>query len=155
MRRSSALRTIRAHTPSPPRRSASRAATEILLQAQGIPAVVSRAAPKTTADNLLVLTPEMTTPAAKLAPFALQGRKLIVLPKWLFMPRPLRPGFVDKLGVLETSEGATALLNAYAKQTKLGRRKGVTRFQCFLRARARRSDPMWSCRWARSTGCRC
>ena len=99
----------------------------IMLQAEGVPAVVSRATPKKNSPDLLVLTPEMTSGERNLEPFALQSRKLIVLPKWAVAPQPLHPGFVNKVGVFENSVAATALLNRYAKTTEILRRAGVSR----------------------------
>jgi hypothetical protein len=99
----------------------------IMLQSEGVPAVVSRAPPKKNSPNLLILTPEMGANERSLEPFALQSRKLIVLPKWMVMGQPLHPGFVQKVGVWENSVAATALLNRYAKKTDILRRAGVSR----------------------------
>jgi hypothetical protein len=99
----------------------------IMLQAEGAPTVVSRATPKKNSADLLILTPQMDTTEQNLEPFALQSRKLIVLPKWTVAAQPLHPGFVNKLGVWENSQAATALLNRYAKTTEMLRRTGVSR----------------------------
>ena len=99
----------------------------IMLQAEGVPTVVSRATPKKNSPDLLILTPEIGAGERNLEPFALQSRKLIVLPKWMVAGQPLRPGFVQKVGVWENSAVATALLNRYAKTTEILRRVGVSR----------------------------
>ena len=99
----------------------------IMLQAEGVPTAVSRATPKKNTPDLLVLTPDMGASERSLESFALQGRKLIVLPKWVVAAQPLRPGFVEKVGVFENSASASALLNRYAKKTEIDRRVGVSR----------------------------
>ncbi len=99
----------------------------IMLQAEGVPTAVTRTTPKTNTPDLLVLTPEGGTTELNLDGFALQSRKLIVLPKWTVAAQPLRPGFVAKVGVFENSLVASALLNRYAKQTEILHRTGVSR----------------------------
>lgn len=101
----------------------------VMLKAQGTPTVISRAVPKTQADNfpLLILTPTLTGDAVDLKPFAKLANVLIVLPKWGVIPQPLRMGFVDKAGVIEGSEHATALLAGYAPSTVVAHRTGVSR----------------------------
>ena len=101
----------------------------VMLQSEGAPLVVSRSPPRGAVSNgaLVVLTPTIRTSAADLAPFARQTPQLIVLPKWLAQPRPLHPGFVDKVGINENPNHATQLLSAYAPQTGVDHRTGVSR----------------------------
>jgi hypothetical protein len=101
----------------------------IMLRAEGVPLVVSRAAPRGRGGNdaLTVLTPTVETSAKDLTPFAGGGPLLIVLPKWLTQPRPLHPGFVDKAGINETPDEATQLLAAYAPKTQVQHRAGLTK----------------------------
>jgi hypothetical protein len=101
----------------------------IMLQAEDVPVVASRTAPRGRLSNgsLVVLTPSVETDAKDLAPFARQAPQLIVLPKWRTQPRPLRPGFVDKVGIDETSTHAGKLLAAYAPDTELQHRQAMSK----------------------------
>ncbi|HEY2751241.1 DUF4350 domain-containing protein [Phenylobacterium sp.] len=101
----------------------------IMLQTEAAPVVISRAAPRLAKENesLIVLTPRVETSAKDLAPFWRQGSVLIVLPKWLTEPKPLRPTFVNKAGIVENSDHASALLAPYAPRTEIQHRTGVTR----------------------------
>ena len=101
----------------------------VMLKAEDIPVVISRAVPRGPqgGDTLLVLTPDLTTSAKDLAAFAQQPSVLIVLPKWLGQPRPLHPGFVDKAGVAENGNHATAMLAPFAPRTEIGHRPAVTK----------------------------
>jgi hypothetical protein len=101
----------------------------VMLKAEDVPTVISRAAPKVQAEStpLLVLTPTMANDAADLKPFEKQANVLIVLPKWAVTPQPLRVGFVNKAGIVEASPRATDLLKAYAPTTEIAHRKIVSR----------------------------
>ena len=101
----------------------------VMLKAQGVPTVISRAVPRAQPQNvpLLVLTPGAASGAKDLKPFEKLDNILIVLPKWNVAPDPLRLGFVDKLGLAETSGRAAARLGAYAKTTEIAQRRGVSR----------------------------
>jgi hypothetical protein len=101
----------------------------VMLQADGVPFVINRSAPRgrTPNDSLIVLTPTIETTAKDLVPFAGQTTTLIVLPKWLAQSRPLHPGFVDKVGINETAARATRLLSAHAPKTLVQHRTGVSR----------------------------
>lgn len=101
----------------------------VMLDAEGAPIVISRAAPKAQGDNfpLLILTPTPASDAADLKPFAKLANVLIVLPKWSVTPQPLRMGFVDKAGVIESGKHATGLLAGYSATTAIAHRKGVSR----------------------------
>lgn len=101
----------------------------IMLRAEDVPVVASRTAPRGRASNgpLVVLTPGVETSPADLTPFARQAPQLIVLPKWETRPRPLRPGFVDKVGIAPGTRQAGQLLAAYAASTDLQQRSGVSK----------------------------
>jgi len=101
----------------------------VMLKAEDVPTVISRAAPKVQTEStpLLVLTPSLVNDAQDLTPFGKQEHVLIVLPKWAVAPQALRLGFVDKVGIVEASPRATDLLKAYAPTTEIAHRKAVTR----------------------------
>jgi hypothetical protein len=100
----------------------------VMLEAEGIPVVVSRTAQHGRAGGgLMVLTPTIETGANDLLPFAGKTSILIVLPKWSAQIKPLHPGFVDKVGISENRNHATQLLAAYAPETRIGHRTGVTK----------------------------
>jgi hypothetical protein len=90
----------------------------VMLQAEGVPALVSRTPPRGRApgDTLTVLTPPEVS---DLKPFAQYTDLLIVLPKWVVTPMPLHPGFVQKYGDGENSAYATELLAPFAKATEI------------------------------------
>jgi hypothetical protein len=100
----------------------------IMLKSEAAPVVVSRAVPnrRVANDVLMVLTPTIQTSAKDLQPLVGPTTMLIILPKWLTQPRPLRPGFVDKVGINENHNHATAMLAAYAPRTLVAHRTGVT-----------------------------
>src|SRR6185369_14908385 len=56
----------------------------VMLKAEDVPTVISRAAPKVQTESapLLVLTPSLVNDAQDLTPFGKQEHVLIVLPKW-------------------------------------------------------------------------
>lgn len=100
----------------------------VMLQAEGVPTVISRAVPHGARGDggLIVLTPEMDTPAKSVAAFAQQASVLLVLPKWLAAQQPLHPGFVDKVGISETTERATAMLAELAPNTAIAHRTALS-----------------------------
>lgn len=101
----------------------------VMMQAEGAPMVVSRAAPhgRPGGDTLTVLTPTFATASTNLRPFANHSSLLIVLPKWVVTPQPLHPGFVQKYGIGELSASASELLAAYSPGTELRYRRGATK----------------------------
>ncbi len=101
----------------------------VMLKAEDVPVVISRAVPRGPqgGETLLVLTPEMNTSAKDLAAFGQQPSVLIVLPKWLAEPQPLHPGFVNKAGIAENGNHATAMLAGYAPKTDIQHRQATTR----------------------------
>lgn len=101
----------------------------VMLQARGVPVVVSRAPPQTPLPkgSLLVLTPEARTSAESLTAFP-RAATLIVLPKWQAPPDPTRPGYVRKGSTLPP-EITASLLSKFSKTTKIAQRKATTRPQ--------------------------
>lgn len=99
-----------------------------LLEARGVPVVVSRSPPHPGAEQpLTVLTPGRGADAADLARFTASRPLLIVLPKWDAAMDARHPGWVRKIGTAADSKGATALLKTWSKTTSLSQRKGVSR----------------------------
>ena len=102
----------------------------VMLKALGAPVVVSRAPLRLAADAtpLIVLTPTIGSRAADLRAFPRSAPRLVVLPKWSSAPDPLRPTFVRKVGpdpFIAARVGA--LLQPFAKTTRIERRTAVTR----------------------------
>ncbi len=77
-----------------------------LLKAKGDPVVISRGriASSKDAPGVLILTPTPRTDPDALAKIRFDGPALIVLPKWMASPDPLRPGWVRKFGALPDDE---------------------------------------------------
>jgi hypothetical protein len=98
----------------------------VMLKAEGVPFIVSRTPPRgrSGSEALSVLTPPFVT---DLKPFAQQAKVLVVMPKWVVVPFPMHPGFVQKYGAALTTAYATELLAPYAKASDIQTRKGVTR----------------------------
>ena len=101
----------------------------VMTEAEGVPMVVSRAAPRGRpgGDTLTLLTPTFRTAPSDLQPFAKYSSLLIVLPKWDVTPQPLHPGFVQKYGLAESSARASELLAAYSPTTELAYRGDKTK----------------------------
>ena len=103
------------------------AGAPILMKSLGESVVVSRTRPHSLKGVVVVLTPEGVEKAEALRPFVGADQVLIVLPKWIAGPDPIRQGYVRKLGVMGKSERATPLLAGYSKATAAEVRKGVSR----------------------------
>jgi hypothetical protein len=90
--------------------------------------VVSRGDPPPTRSGagVLVLTPSPETDPKDIDALHFSGLKLIVLPKWVAAPDPLRPGWVQKAGMFSGSLVTHALGAAYGK-TGVVVRAGATR----------------------------
>lgn len=90
----------------------------VMLQAEGVPALVSRTPPRgrVPGDAPTVITPPHVS---DLKPFAQHTNLLIVMPKWIVIPMPLHPGFVQKYGDGLNSTYATELLAPFAKTTEI------------------------------------
>lgn len=103
------------------------AGAPIFMKAAGAPVVVSRTRPSRPADSVVILTPEMGLSPKELQAYPKGALTLIVLPKWLAAPDPIRRGFVRKVGVMPGERGLTALLSSYAPKTEVTYRKGGSR----------------------------
>ncbi|RAK64783.1 hypothetical protein [Phenylobacterium kunshanense] len=103
------------------------AGAPIFMKAAGAPVVVSRIRPSQPADSVVILTPEMGLSPKELQAYPKGALTLIVLPKWLAAPDPIRRGFVRKVGVMPGDRGLTALLASYAPKTEVTYRKGRSR----------------------------
>ena len=98
----------------------------ILLKAMGTPVTVSRLRPTKPSEAVVVLTPNPGMAAKALQAYPKGPITLIVLPKWMAFPDPLRPGFVQKAD-LAPDFGVGDLLASYAPKTAIGHRVGRTR----------------------------
>jgi hypothetical protein len=94
------------------------AAAPILMKRLGQAPVVSRSRTLNLEDAAVVLTPEGNEKADALKPFAEAGTVLIVMPKWIAAPDPMRRGFVRKVGLVHGDHDR--LLAAYSKVTRIG-----------------------------------
>jgi len=103
------------------------AGAPILMQALGDRAVVSRVRPHSLSDAVVVLTPQGSEKAEAMRPFADAGRVLLIMPKWLAGPDPVRPGFVRKLGAMPPGKRPMGVLSAYSKETQTFLHKGAGR----------------------------
>jgi hypothetical protein len=102
------------------------AGAPILMRALGEETVVSRTRPHSLANAAVVLTPRGGEDAKAMAAFKGAGRLLIVPPKWLAAPDPIRQGFVRK-GGKERDGDAAPVIQRYEKGTRLIARKGAGR----------------------------
>lgn len=100
-----------------------------LFRALGDPVIVSRGdTPGIARAGLMIITPSPVQDARAIRSVAFDGRRLVVMPKWLVAPHPARPGWVLKgepLGVEQLEK--KGVLEAYAKTAAVQRRTGVTR----------------------------
>lgn len=103
------------------------AGAPILLKALGVPAVVSRTRPLRGSDAVVILTPEAGLKPNELQAYPKGALTLIVLPKWIAAPDPLRRGYVRKVGAVAQADAYQALLASYAPETRIGRAKGSSR----------------------------
>lgn len=94
------------------------AAAPILMRRLGQSPVVSRNRTLNLEDAAVVLTPEGNEKPEALRPFAGAGTVLIVMPKWIAAPDPVRRGFVRKVGLAKGDYDA--LLSAYSEVTRIG-----------------------------------
>lgn len=93
------------------------AGAPILMKALGRNTVISRTRPSGLEEAAVILTPNGAEKPEALKPFAEAGQVLIVMPKWLAAPDPIRRGFVRKVG-LDTGD-YDALFAAYSKTTRI------------------------------------
>jgi len=123
------------------------AGAPILMEKLGLQTVVSRTRPGVAAappdadaaddeayaaledagkTQAYVLTPDGTEEADALKPFVQSGRVLIVMPKWIAAPDPIRRGYVRKINVYPRGD-YDDLFKAYAKSTRLTPGKAASR----------------------------
>ncbi|WP_293898418.1 hypothetical protein [Phenylobacterium sp.] len=115
----------RAHALS--RSAVGLAGAPILMKALGDTVVVSRTRPQRLGNVAVVLTPEAGDLPKALAPFAGAAHTLIVLPKWIAVPDPIRRGFVRKLDVAPAGAAFSPLLIGYSRATRTAVRKAAGR----------------------------
>jgi hypothetical protein len=127
------------------------AGAPILMKAMGAPVVVSRTRPLKPSPSLVVLTPEPGLSPQDLQAYPKGAMTLIVLPKWLAAPDPIRRGFVKKVGLMGGDSEVQELLKSYAPQSRLAYRHEWARpdlrgvggaFAGVLRQRAGRIDSL-------------
>ena len=99
-----------------------------LMKDEGTPVLVSRG-PRAVAGasgGLLVLTPSPETTPKAIGAFKFPGGSiLVVLPKWGAAPQTLKPGWVDKAGLIDAAEAAGPLKDL-SSSTTIERRQGVS-----------------------------
>ena len=104
------------------------AGAPILLKALGAPAVVSRIRPTRPQEAVVVLTPEAGLSPEELQAYPKGPLTLIVLPKWVATPDPIRKGYVRKVTTIVDGDGFEPMLASYAKTTRIAHPKGVYRW---------------------------
>jgi hypothetical protein len=85
------------------------AGIRFLLESAGVDAPIGRTPPALDRYGLVVLTPELTSDRTELKALAGPGPRLIVLPKWITMADPDRPGWVVKLRALDGDTVASVI----------------------------------------------
>jgi hypothetical protein len=76
----------------------------------------------------MIVTPSPAHDAKAIRSVAFDGRRLVVMPKWLVAPSPTRPGWVLKGDAVDLDRlKKTGVLEAYAKTATLQRRAGSAR----------------------------
>jgi hypothetical protein len=101
------------------------AGAPILMKSLGETVVVSRTKPHGLENATVVLMPDASDLPKVLVPFADAAHTLIVLPKWLAVPDPIRQGYVRKLSVIKPGPEFTPLLRGYSRVTHTAVRKGA------------------------------
>lgn len=100
-----------------------------LFRALGDTVIVSRGdTPGIARSGLLVVTPTPVHDARAIRSVTFDGRRLVVMPKWLVAPNPARPGWVLKGEAVSINQlEKNGVLEAYARTAALQRRSGVAR----------------------------
>ncbi len=100
-----------------------------LFGALGDPVIVSRGdTPGIDRAGLLIVTPSPAHDARAIRSVSFDGRRLVVMPKWLVAPHPARPGWVLKADVLPVEAlEKKGVLEAYARTAAVQRRDGIAR----------------------------
>lgn len=98
-----------------------------LFRSLGDPVIVSRGnTPGVNRTGLMVITPSPDHDARAIRSVDFEGRRLIIMPKWMVAPIPTRAGWVLKGDTLAVNQLETAgVLNAYAPRAALQRATGV------------------------------
>lgn len=98
-----------------------------LFRALGDPVIVSRGdTPGIARSGLLVVTPTPVHDARAIRSVTFDGRRLVVMPKWLVAPNPARPGWVLKGEAVSINQlEKNGVLEAYARTAAVQRRSGV------------------------------
>src|SRR5258706_5654631 len=97
------------------------------LRADGIPVTVSRGSSDSqyAAASLVVLTPGLANNIAELTGATKAELRLVILPKWRAMPDFLHPGWVRKIGPLDSDAIVKRLLEPLSKGSGLTRASGT------------------------------
>jgi hypothetical protein len=95
-----------------------------LMKALGQPVVVSRTRPMRPSAAAVVLAPDELLGPKALQEYPKGALTLIVPPKWLAAPDPLREGFVRKIAPRRDDRAVQALLASYAPTSRLAYRAG-------------------------------
>eukprot|EP01137_Pigoraptor_chileana_P019639 Opistho-2@80925 len=100
-----------------------------LFRALGDTVIVSRGdTPGIAPSGLLVVTPTPVHDARAIRSVTFDGRRLVVMPKWLVAPNPARPGWVLKGEAVSINQlEKNGVLEAYARTAAVQRRSGVAR----------------------------
>jgi hypothetical protein len=100
-----------------------------LFRGLGDPVIVSRGdTPGIARSGLMIITPTPAHDARAIRSVVFEGRRLVVMPKWIYAPNPTRPGWVLKGEALPLSDlEKKGVLDAYARTAALQRHSGVTR----------------------------
>ena len=102
------------------------AAVARLLERSGTPVVMRRGAlSATAADGLLVLTPAAGARAERLSDIEHSGPVLVVLPKWVTIPHPVRRGWIRAAGDVPREAALKVLPAAWREGLTLEQRPGT------------------------------
>ena len=111
---------------------------ERAMRAMGAPVSIGRDGPPRRNDGgaqVIVITPDAKAQPGQTRPFARASGLIVVLPKWVVIPAPGRPGFVGKVAPFGDAAFADRMLNPFSTSNRIARRGGVSQ------ATVRRVDP--------------
>ncbi len=99
------------------------------LRLQGVPVLISRGLDEeeVAKASLVILTPGMDNTAAEIREVTDLEPKLIILPKWLASPDPLRAGWVRNVGLVSDDRISERLLGSDDGPATIGQAIGVNR----------------------------
>jgi hypothetical protein len=97
------------------------------LRLQGVPVLISRGLDdeEYAKASLIVLTPGLDNTTAEVLAHRDKEPQLVILPKWLAAPDPLRPGWVRNVGLLETDRIAERLFESNSRITTISQAVGA------------------------------